>query len=237
MADTTTLITVEEAVTRFMLKNKKQTEDYTSYLEHACDCLRQFRTYDSKEARSEKVSVSSLGIIEMPDDMLGFKDVCVAKNGEWWSFTERAEMVNTTTFTGLVEGHDSDFGEGVALNDGTYTTYGSKGAINEYYYAIDWNQRRIFCDGIISDTVLLKYISSGISTTDTTYIPELFIETMDAYLLWKESFWIKDLVRERESRRQDYINARLQLRGFLNALTASQWKDLLWGTFTQTPKR
>src|SRR5512133_1485069 len=109
MAESGALRDIEGIVTDYLLKYKKSTEDYSSYLQHSTDCLREFMTYDSREFRTEKVSVSSLGIIEMPTDMIGFREVGVAKNGEWWSFTERPDMVNTTTTTSGVEGHDDAF--------------------------------------------------------------------------------------------------------------------------------
>jgi hypothetical protein len=234
---TNALIPVEEAVTRFLLKYKKPTEDFVSYLEHAGNALREFMIYDSKEYRTVKISVSALGIIEMPVDMIGFKEVAVAKNGEWWAMTEKPDMVNTTTTTAGIEGHSTTFGEGVAIRNGKTDTYGAKGAINQYYFMLDWKARRIFLDGIISDTVLLKYISSGIEISGTTYMPDMFTNTLDAYLLWKETYWMRDLVRERMPRQQDYVNERLRLRNYINSLTAKQWYDLIWGSFTQTPKR
>jgi hypothetical protein len=151
--------------------------------------------------------------------------------------TERPLKVNTTTFTGLVEGQDADFGEGVNVLDNNSWGLASRGAVNQYYYMVDHNARRIFCDGIVSDTVLLKYVSSGISATATTYIPEMLTPLIDSYLLWKESYWIKDLVRERQLREKDFTNERLRIRNVLNGLTASQWQDLIWGSTSQNPKR
>jgi len=235
--DSTNLISIEQAVTRYLFKYKRMVEDYPIYLEHAGDCLREFMTYDSKEYCSEKVAVSSLGIIEMPNDLLAFKGVYVAKDGEWWSFTERPDKVNTTTETGGVETHDSTFGEGVNVKDGISTTYGARGAVNEYYYMIDWKARRIFCDGIVSDTVLLKYVSSGINFSGTTYIPEYLIEVHDPYLRWMECFWIDKYLRFAREREQNFVNARIKVRNRLNALSKEQWQDLIWGSLTQTPKR
>jgi hypothetical protein len=237
MAETNALVSIEDAIARYLLKYKKPITDYVVYLENALDCFREFRINDAKEARSEKVAVDALGIIEMPDDMISFKDVCVARNGEWWSMTMRQDMVNTTTMVGIVETQDTTFGEGVALQDNLIDGYGARGAVNTYYYMLDWKARRIFCDGIKSDTVLLKYVSSGISLTGTTYIPEDLIETMDNYLLFKETYWIPSLIRERAMREQGYINAKAKLRVRLNSLTSSQWSDLFWGLFNQNPQR
>ena len=237
MADTNALISIEEVTTRYLLKYKKTNDDYTIYLEHICNCVRDFQLHDSHSFRSEKVSVDSLGIIELPDDCVRVHDICVAYRGEWWSFTERPDMVNTTTTVGLVETQDSDFGEGVALLDNKTYTYGAKGAVNAYYYKLDWNERRIFCDGIKSDTVLLKYVSNGINADGDTYIPEMITPVLDAYLLWRETYWLPELIRERQAREKDYHNERLRLRNLLNGMTISRWKDVFWGSITLSPKR
>lgn len=237
MADTNALISIEEAVTRYLFKYRKSTDDYILYLEHACNALRQYKVNSAPEARSEKLVVSSLGIIEMPTDLIRLKDVCVAWNGQWWTMTEKPNMVNSTTFTGIVEGHDTTFGEGVAIVDDVSNTFGAKGGINDLYYMVDYGARRIFCDGIVSSTVMVKYVSSGVSLTGTTYIPDLFTEVLDNYLLFKETYWLTELTRERESRKRDYRDADLVLRNIINSLTASQWKDLIWGSFSQSPKR
>jgi hypothetical protein len=235
--DTPAIIGIEEVVTRYLLKYKLPSTDYYVYLEHACDVISKFQVRDGNKFRSEKVSVSALGIIEFPSDCIRVKEPCVARNGEWWPMTERPNLVNTTTMTGLVEGHDANFGEGVAVLDNLTYSLAAKGAVNSYYYMIDYNARRIFCDGIISDTALLKYVSSGISITATTYIPEMLIPLVDTYLLWKETYWRKDLARERASREDNFKNERLEIRNVLNGLTASQWQDLIWGSTSQNPKR
>lgn len=237
MAETSALITLEEAVSRYLFKTKKGTEDYSLYLEHAAQLLQSFSTYDSQEARSEKVAVSALGIIEMPVDLIKVKDVCVAKSGEWWSMTLRPEMVNTTTVVLGAETHDSTFGEGVALLDNRTSGYGAKGGVNEYYYSIDYKARRIFCDGIISDTVLLRYTSSGIQASATTYMPVLLIDVLDKYLRYVECFWNDKLMRVEQIRKDDYDKERRKVRNLLNGLSSNQWKDIFWGSFAQAPKR
>lgn len=237
MADTSSLITIEQGVTDFLLGYKKSTDDYVIYLKHACDLLTRFKVYHSPEFATEKVSIDANGIIEMPTSMIGFKDLGIWRNGEMWEFTERPAMVNTTTTTGGVEGQDSDFGEGVAPMDNVTTGYGAKGAVNTYYYMLDWKARRIFCHGIISDTAVLRYTSSGIDATGTTYIPIILVPMLENYLLWKETYWIADLKRERGDRERTFINEQIQVRNFLNSLTAGQFRDIMWGTSTQTPRR
>jgi len=234
---TNALISIDEIVTRFLFKYKKPMEDANIFIEHICNLVRDFRIYDSNQVVSVKISINSLGIIEMPDDMIGFNDLCYAEYGEWVSFTERDRIVNTTTTTGGVEGHDSNFGEGVDIVHSEDVGYGAVGAINNYNYMIDWEARRIFCEGIISDTVLLRYVNSGIETSGITTVPEFITPMCDAYLLWKESYWVKGLERERQMREQDFVKAELRVRNFINSNSFQQWKDILLGITTQAPQR
>lgn len=237
MATHNALIPITEAVDRFLFKYKISTDDAFIYIEHACNCLRDFQLYDSGDVVSEKVSISALGIIEMPDSMVGFNGLFIPINGELWSFTPKDTIVNTTTTTGGAETQDSDFGEGVAITDPQSDGYGAKGGVNDYYYTIDWKARRIFCEGITSDTVLLRYVTSGVEMTGTTYIPEMITPMLDAYLLWRSSYWLPALKRERRLLEADYDKAELKIRNFINAMSYDEWHDLLLSLTTQVPIR
>jgi hypothetical protein len=169
--------------------------------------------------------------------MIGFNDLCVDWQGEWYSFTERRAIVNTTTFTGLVEGRDDEQGEGVDISQPLSYGYGAHGAVNEFNYMLDWKARRIYVDGISSDTAVLFYTSSGVTVDGTTYVSDLLTPVIDAYLLHKETYWIPELVRERQLRERDYTNEVLKARNFINSLTFNQLRDLLLASSTQSVKR
>jgi len=237
MAATNSLIDINQAVSRFLLKYKLSTEDAFIFTEHACDCIRDFSLFDSGDVVSEKVTISALGIIEMPDSMVGFNGLFIPINGELWPFTEVDTIVNTTTTTAGVEGQDSDFGEGVAIYDYASEGYGGRPGVNDYKYTLDWQARRIFCEGITSDTVLLRYVTSGVEITGTTYVPEFVLPMIDTYLLWKSSYWRPDLKRERPLLERDYTNAELKVRNFINSMSYDQWRDVLLSTSVLAPIR
>ena len=237
MAHTPALLTIEESVTRFLLKYKKTTEDYILFLEHACNAIRDFNLYHSNEVNTTKVTITANKWVVFPDDMIGFVDFCVPMQGRWWSLTEQKNIVNTTTFTGLVEGRDSDAGEGVDISHALSSGYGAKGGVNTYNYTIDWRARRIYVDGISSDTGVLFYNSSGITVNGTTYINDLLTPVIDTYLLWKETIWIPGLARFEQVREKTYDKEVLKARNFINALTFNQLRDLLLGTATQAVQR
>jgi len=233
MSHTPAILTINEIVDRYLFKWKKPLEDATTYVEHAANCWRDFRYYHSNEYVTAKVTINADSWIEFPSDMAGFLGLYMYFNGKLWSFTEQPDIVNTTTFTGLVEGRDDDLQEGQPISHAVTSGYGGRGGVNAYNYMIDWAQRRIYVEGITSDTAILKYISSGITVNGTTYIPDLLTPVIDTYLLYVESFWIKDLVKERESRKRDYRDEVLKARNFINSLTFDQLRDLFLGTFTQ----
>jgi len=237
MAHTSALVDIETIVSRYLLKYKKSTEDAVIYTEHLCNLIRDWRVHDSNQVITEKISVSALGIIEMPDSMITFVDLMLPTDGEYISFTEKDRLVNTTTFTGAIEGQDSHFGEGVTIIQPEDEGYGGRGAINDYNYTIDWETRRIFCNGIISDTVILRYVSSGIELTGATTVPEMITPLADAYLLLKETYWVPTLTRERLMRQKDFEDERCRLRNVINAKSYEEWGDLLMGISSQSPIR
>jgi hypothetical protein len=123
----------------------------------------------------------------MPSDMIGFSNLFIPINGEFWSFTDIPRKVNTTTTTDEVEGQDPEQGEGVDVNSINYEGLSGSGGANAYGRKIDWNARRIFCDGIKSDTAVLIYTSDGLVVGENTYIPTLCEPVIDRYLLWKKA--------------------------------------------------
>lgn len=233
MAYTDALVKLSDTVDRFMLKYKLPMEDGVLYFEHAADCLRSIMSKHSKTTVTSKTSVGSNGIVEMPDDMIGFVNLYVQIGGEFWSFTDKPRMVNTTTGTvGVDEVMDS---EGIA--DGPTDGYGAVGGINDYYMHIDWGARRIFLDGFKSDTAVLVYTTSGLVVNGDTYIPAEATETIDAYLFWKKAWFDGSNRTEKDARKRDYYDELQQLR-ILNFMpTGDMLRDIFYSTTTQAPKR
>jgi len=237
MAYMDSLRTIEDITTGFLLGYKRSTEDYTSYLDLACRSVRDFNLYHNANYVTAKVDITANKLIEMPDDMIGFIDLSYPLEGRLWSFTRQDDIVNTTTFTGLVEGRDSDAGEGVNIKHALSTSYAAKGGVNTYNYTIDWEARRIFIDGIDTDTAVLKYVSSGITVSGITYVPEFIVPVIEGYLLWRETYFLTQFAREREQRKAEYKEEVLKARYFVNSLSYNELRDLLLGSATQSVRR
>jgi hypothetical protein len=209
--------TIDSYIDKYILKKEIQQDSYMALLQHACDCYRNINIRHSNKEVTAKVSVSALGIIEMPSDLIGFGFVAVPINGEFWTFSMKRRKVNTTTTTVIygdlttdsdlvttdstiysvtdgaysffqgTETQDSDMGEGVDVKDDLYLGIGGRGGVNSYYMTIDWKARRIFCDGFKSDIAVIRYASSGLVVGGTTFVPVQCETTMDAYLDWQRA--------------------------------------------------
>ena len=237
MSHTNAFIKLTDLVDRFMLDYRISDDHAVSLFGQASRCYQKIRLMHSEESVTKKITISSLGIIEMPDDMIGFIKLAIPQNGEWWSFTNNPNIVNTTTMVDAVEIRDSDFGEQVDIDQEQTTGYGAKGGVNAYNYTIDWEARRIFVDGIKSETAVLIYTSSGLNLAGDTLVPEKCVPTIEAFMLWKKAYWDGTSMSDRVYKEQQYKDELLQLRIVQFMPTGDELRDILFGTSTQAPTR
>jgi hypothetical protein len=231
------LVSINKITDAYMFKYERSLDRAWIYVQHAADCVRDLHLYDLPNLVTAKVTVDSNGIIEFPQDMIGFNGLYVFIDGVKWNFTQRGDIITTTTTTGGVEGQDADFGEGETPRNPKSDTYGGVGGVNDYYYKIDWKARRIFCEGILSDTAVLEYTTSGIELTGTTYVPDYCTPVIDAYLQWKDCFLNPGMERYVSERERSYLNAENRVRNLINAMSYEEWHDLLNSITTQAPLR
>lgn len=238
MANTNAFDNINNVVDRFMFKYKLPMEDAVLFTEHACECFRKIRTRHSDAFTTRKVTPTSKGIIEFPDDCIKVIDVMIPINGEWWSSTERKDMVNTTTIVNGAETRDdTDQGEGVDIQDPGYWGYGGTGGANTYYHMIDYDARRIFLDGWTTEKVVLHMTTSGLNLDGDTIVPEQCVPVIDAYMFWKKAWWDGSPMNEKQYREKIYLDELLELRVINFMPSKNQLLDIFYSTNTQTPLR
>ena len=205
---------VGKLVDKYILLRELPQDSYFTYLQMACNAYREISLRHSNTVVTTKIAVSSLGIIEMPTDMVGMGNLFVPLNGEWWSFSVKPRKVTTTTTVLGVETQDSDMGEGVDVLDDNYIGYGGRGGVNAYYMTVDWTARRIFCDGFKSDTAVLQYTSSGLVVGGNTYVPQQCEATITAYIDWQREINNMRSLSAVQLLERYYTDALFQLRLF-----------------------
>jgi hypothetical protein len=229
MAESTAYREIGKVVDTYLLLRGLPQDDYFMYLQMACNCYRDISLNHSNSTITSKIAVSSLGIIEMPSDMVGFNKLYTVLNGEIWTFSRNKKVVTTTTTTAGIEGDDATKGEGVALINYRFIGLGARGGINTYYVNIDWKARRLFCDNFKSDTAVLVYSSNGLVVGGNTYIPSQCESPINAYIDWQRE------INETRSlgllqTKEKYYNDRLfEMRLFNFLPTAEEIADI-WDT-------
>ena len=103
------------------------------------------------------------------------------------------------------------------------------GGKNKYYYALDWQTRKIICEGITSGTAVLKYVGTGISATGDTLVPENMIPVIESYMMWKKSLWNRESRPHARTYKQLYWDEINAYRHIVQALTHDEVRDILWG--------
>ena len=236
MADTNATLTIQNIVKRFLLKYKISRNDYFLFQEHAYDCTRDLNLFHGKFFSTSRITTSSLGIADMPDDCEEIINLSQPWNGMMWTFTRRSDMA--ISFTGAGSTADDDFGtgEGLGITEDMRAGYGAHGGVNYYYWKDDWKNRKIYIDSLLSDDFLLTYIGSGIDLTAATVVPAKTILVYDAYLRWKQSEFDMMPYTEQNMRKASYDEAIAMLRR-TNMPGAVEFKDTLRKLTVQTIQR
>ena len=196
MADTTALIELKKVVDRFIFKYKLPDEDFVNYFEHAADCVRDLTMHAISSYHETTVTVSALGVLTMPSDMLSLIGVALAYKGELWYFTEKQYMVIQTA---VADQLPSDY-------NSNWSSYGVTGGANIYYFRVDWEDRKIYIDGAEGEDVQLQYISSGLDLAAPTTVPAIATPAIDAHLRWAQGEIEGKSINEQMKRERKYEN-------------------------------
>ncbi len=205
MADQTATVSIQKIVKRFVFKYKINEDDFANYLEHAIDCFRDLNISHLSYLSQANLTLDSVGKVSFPADMIDFVALGEVKDDVFYTFMQSTD-----------------------LNVPTTAVSAATGDWNKYFYYLDWVNRYIYCQTLSLETVTLRYISSGISTTAETFVPIQTTQVIDAYLRWMESLMNGSNSWEQNTREANYDKAILRLR-YQQLPTLEQFKDTWLG--------
>jgi hypothetical protein len=240
---TDALQTIKEVVKKALWAAKKPRSKFFLFLELAIDAYRDLRLHLVMEGKTwKKCTVTTFtggdagtGTIDFPAEFEDFLSIGVPIDGELWTLTRRDSIIQTTSLSGVIEVQSSTVGEGVGNN----TDYDYGGQNTRGYYAIDWENRRIFLNGLDTDIteVILFYKTSGTMINTTTYIPNKYIPAMIAKILFA---FVQYDDNVNPNRRQELLfnmqQEEMKLRN-LEAPTLNELMDAVYSTYYGTAKR
>ena len=226
MADTANLIKIQDVVDRYMYKYRIPIDDWDLYFEHVIDWFRDANIHHLRAFKTTTDTMSSLGVVDMPTDLIDLIAVSLPYKGRLWTLT-RDRGVDITSMA------DDDQTQ---IPDAQTTGYGAVGGTNLYYYICDWDSRKIYINGLPAATVTLQYVSSGHDLTADTYVPSHAISAIDTYLRWKQAEIEGMGINERQLRRSIYNDEIMMMRR-VNLPSYDEFKDIFRAINTQAPIR
>lgn len=205
MADQAATVALQTIVKRFILKYKIYEDDYINYLEHAVDCFRDLNISHLSYFKQADLTLDAVGKVSFPNDMIDFIALGVVRDDVFYTFVQSTDLSIPTS---------------VSSYDGS--------AWNKYFYYLDWPGRQIYCQSLPTETVTIRYISSGVNSGAETMVPVQCTQVIDAYLRWKQAQMDGAGLGEQQIREVNYVNEVRHLQ-WQQLPTLEQFKDTWLG--------
>ncbi|MBU0846811.1 hypothetical protein KKH23_06430 [Patescibacteria group bacterium] len=226
--------------------------NYTRFLKWAARGYTKLNLYDLSNIEVVRLTMSTVGTVTLPDDfidytkigiedsrgnvyVLGLNDDMILNRTEVCSQSVNSYF-NSESDTAVLDGYIF----APYFNDGEYVTlYGISGGFADSYYRVDRERGYIqFSSSVPNGTVILEYISSGISVKGNTYIPREAQETIIAWIHWKyRDFSPQYNLSQVAMAKQTWIEERHELRDFVTIPTMQEIQDVFYESYKQTIKR
>lgn len=220
-----------------MLGNIPEEHDGKCY-QMCINGMRDLSLFTLPHKNAIKISVDSLGRLQLPTDYLMFLAVGVPRDGRLWTFTRDNLLVQTSDKTYAYEAFDTVYGEDQTLPVRSTFTYGSTGGVNDVYFVINERLGYIQLTDFSGTEATLHYVSSGISeNADGVQIPLIAKDALVAYILWKYvAYDVNIPIQVARERERLYGDACLDIDRIYSP-TVDEIMDTFYSTLIQTVKR
>lgn len=249
MSNISATTTLDGIVKDFQHISGREDRDYWRLFHLAVRGLMDLKKFHAtRVVTTKEYNLSNLtnGVLHYPSDCIGVVDVFYDRGNTLFSVTQRNDIVYHQDDGGSVSDVDEiyDFAYWNEENGYYYPStglpgYGVTGGKNEYYVYDDKENRRLIFDRTADEKVWLRYVSTGISQSlaEDTVVPVEYQELIEAYMLWQESLKHKDMNKNLvQLYWKNYKTESRRLKAF-QAPTIDEWRDVIYDTFKQTPKR
>lgn len=190
MANISSLIPLDAFVRRLLAKEGEDNDNYLRYLQIACDGLRDMYIHDFHVEVTKVVTVdSTTNSFSYPSDYVRYTAIAMSIDGRWWVYTRDDAMVplnddDTSTALGV---DNSTAIQGSLPNIAELEpsqSLGRAGGRNDYYFREDRRNRLFQVGGSTPDIVVLKYVSNGLNSDGSIYLPDYATLAIEDYTRW-----------------------------------------------------
>lgn len=239
MADTNGVISLKHIVKRALRKANEDKSKYRIFFQYAIDGYRDLNLYTSPESfKQVKLTVDpSLFTVDFPSDLVEFVYISVNINGQVWTLTRENQMIKTTTESGGGETLTEADGEGVDILKNASYSYQSDLINTQGYYDIDYIKRRLFIRNIPVSNVIMGYISSGTSVTETTYVPIKMYPAIEAYIMCEYSKYRDDKPGNAKIYYKELFDQERNKLQYTYLPSLDEFRDMIVRSHSQLPRR
>ena len=184
------------------------------------------------------LTIDSKNCIEWPVDYVDYVRIGTPWNGQIHALTLNEKITGRIILACGTEEQNPELMNPV--NQPWIHAYGSSGGGNFMYYRSDKETHRIIFEGDgVGRTIVLQYISSGVSATGETLIPFAMVKLLRKYLQWV--YMDFDMVGKHSQSEitrvhRDFVNFREEYERLDNGFTADEFIDALRQSYRLTPK-
>lgn len=211
---------------------------YNEAVDFFIDIYRDTQTFYVSQTKDVVLDISPIGVVCLPDDFVDYVKIGVPIGGSIFTFTRRGDIIRLETDP-LGNNVNTDMGEGedVIVND--LETLAVGGYNPEGYFDFDKTNNRILVRNYNENTsqVILRYVTTGIDTMESTYVPSEAINMIKAELEYKLELrnpkltnGVKALMLETVDRETEKLNS-------YNLPTLEEFIDVIYETSGRGARR
>lgn len=193
--------------------------------------------------------MSAAKTVDLPADYVDYTKIGIPIGGKLRVLTNKERVLFPRTFADGAEvgNTDADSAEDGSLffvdhfRNGQFVAglYGMPGGLDNAYYRVDREERKIVFSGSIPrKEVVLEYLSSGIKLSGQTSIPREAVPALRTYVMWQKDENDKKVPANEKARlKQNYLEEVAALDVFQSTFTIDEYKRHVWRSTKQTIKR
>jgi hypothetical protein len=187
----------------------------------------------------------------LPADFIDWLRLGVPIDGKLRVITQHESLLMPRTFDDGTPVGNADDGVGESTEglvyfsdhyrNGSYVggLFGLSGGIDDAYYRFDMENRQIVFSGSVPRSeIVLEYVSTGLKLDGSSLIPREVVAPLRNYILWQKDITDPRIAYNAKEMAKREFEESVQALRFLNlSFTADEYLDMLYSTYTQSPKR
>ena len=235
--DTAGLISLKHIVSSY----QNETGDYSpsSYkrlMQLAIEGFTDLNIFHSPAIKTETLTVTEINTIDVPEDYVDYVRIGIIVDGSIWTLTKNNNIPLLRSISCGEDVGDADNQVSPRLQYDWH--YSFAGGTNIGMYRYDPEYRRIVLSGnMIGQSVVLEYMSSGVSCSGATWVPREAGEVIKEYMYWKSIQRTDAAVSQKELAMRNYYIALEKYKAMAYSFSVDEFLDAVRSGEKQTVKR